>query len=656
MIRLSIIIVNYNVKYFLEQALHSVRKAIQNIPAEIIVVDNASSDGSNQMVRQRFPEVQLIANTDNVGFSKANNQGIRIAKGEYILLLNPDTLVQEDTFDKTIGFMDEHPDAGSLGVKMLDGKGNFLPESKRSLPTPSVSFFKIFGFSALFPRSKVFGKYHLGYLSDDEVHEVDVLAGAFMLMRKSVLDEVGLLDEAFFMYGEDIDLSYRIQQGGYKNYYYPHTRIIHYKGESTKKGSLNYVRIFYNAMIIFAKKHFSSQQAWFYSFFIQIAVFLRAIVALFVGFFKKIFLPLLDAGILYLGMYGIKEFWATQVKNVDTYYPLEYMLYVVPAYILIWLISVFFNGGYDKPIKIFRVVRGLAIGTIIIAALYGFLPDDYRFSRAMILLGGMWAVVAMPVLRFVVQLISRDKAFVEGDETDKKVAIAGSVEESKRALSLLNQSGMDFRFIGFIITDEAGPTEENEVLGTADQVVDICEIYDLEEIVFCSRDIATQDIISAMVEIGPQVNYKVIPEKGMSIVGSNSKNTAGDLYAIDVNLSINTVANRRNKRLFDFAISALFILFWPFIMAFQHNRISFVKNCLEVFYAKRSWVGYATAKEQSSAFSLPKIKPGVLDPTHALRGVSLDDKTKARLNLLYAKDYTVSKDWTILLKGFRSLG
>ena len=206
------------------------------------------------MLREKFPEVRLMANNENVGFAVANNQAIRAAKGQYILLLNPDTVVEENTFDRCVTYLDEHPDAGGLGVKMLDGKGRFLPESKRALPTPPVAFYKIFGLSALFPHSRVFGRYHLGYLDKDKIHEVDVLSGAFMMLRREALDRVGLLDEDFFMYGEDIDLSYRITKGGYKNVYFPETRIIHYKGESTKKSSVNYVFVFYNAMVIFARR------------------------------------------------------------------------------------------------------------------------------------------------------------------------------------------------------------------------------------------------------------------------------------------------------------------------------------------------------------------------------------------------------------------
>ena len=217
MTRLSVIIVNYNVRFFIEQALLSVRKATRNINAEVFVVDNNSVDGSVEMIREKFPDVILIENKENIGFAKANNRAIQKAKGEFILLLNPDTVVEEDTFEKCLRFLDAHPEAGGVGVKMLDGKGNFLPESKRGFPTPFVAFCKAFGLARIFPKSKTFNRYHLGFLSENETSEIDVLAGAFMFLRKTALEKAGIFDESFFMYGEDIDLSYRIVKAGFKN-------------------------------------------------------------------------------------------------------------------------------------------------------------------------------------------------------------------------------------------------------------------------------------------------------------------------------------------------------------------------------------------------------------------------------------------------------
>ena len=274
---LSVIIVNYNVKYFLEQCLYSVRAALRGLEAEIFVVDNHSTDGSVDYLKPLFPEVRFIVNEDNPGFARANNQAIRESRGEYVLLLNPDTVVGEESLRSLCFFMDEHPEAGGVGVKMLDGHGRFLPESKRSFPSPWVSFCKIFGLSKCFPRSRLFARYSLPYLDADGTHRVDVLAGAFMLLRREALDKVGLLDEAFFMYGEDIDLSYRVVQGGYVNYYLPE-RILHYKGESAKQDDVRYIKAFYGAMLIFYRKYYPNG-GWLMNGMIRLAVGLKASLA-----------------------------------------------------------------------------------------------------------------------------------------------------------------------------------------------------------------------------------------------------------------------------------------------------------------------------------------------------------------------------------------
>lgn len=284
-IKISVVIVNYNVKYFVEQCLYSVEAAIGGLEAEIFVVDNHSTDGSMEYLKPRFPKVTFIENRDNPGFAKANNQAIRICRGEYVLLLNPDTVVGEESLRSLCFFMDEHPETGGVGVKMLDGHGVFLPESKRSFPSPWVSFCKLFGLSKLFPRSPFFARYALRYLDEDKQHRVDVLAGAFMLMRHEALDKVGLLDESFFMYGEDIDLSYRLVLGGYTNYYLPE-RILHYKGESTKQGDMKYIKAFYGAMILFFRKYYP-HSGRLMGGLIHLAVYLKALSAAFVAPFRS---------------------------------------------------------------------------------------------------------------------------------------------------------------------------------------------------------------------------------------------------------------------------------------------------------------------------------------------------------------------------------
>jgi GT2 family glycosyltransferase len=285
-LQLSVIIVNYNVKHFLEQCLQSVLLAGKNIAIEIFVVDNSSTDGSAAHLPPLFPQVNFMWLDKNVGFAKANNIGVAQAKGEYILFLNPDTIIAEESLEAILSFIKTNENIGAVGVKMIDGSGQFLKESKRAFPSPSTSLFKIMGLAKLFPRSKTFAKYHLGHLSNNENHEVDVLAGAFMLIPKKVIDKVGSFDEAFFMYGEDVDLSYRIQKAGYKNYYFAQTTIIHFKGESTKKGSLNYVRLFYKAMNLFVHKHYKGSSASIFVFLINAGINLRAALSVFSNLFK----------------------------------------------------------------------------------------------------------------------------------------------------------------------------------------------------------------------------------------------------------------------------------------------------------------------------------------------------------------------------------
>ncbi|MEM6723420.1 MAG: glycosyltransferase family 2 protein [Bacteroidota bacterium] len=647
--KLSVIIVNYNVKYFLEQALLAVRNAAQHIDCEVLVVDNASSDDSVEMVRNQFPEVQLIANKANVGFSKANNQAIRIAKGEYVLLLNPDTVVQENSFTAPVQYLDDHPDAGALGVHMIDGQGQFLPESKRGFPTPFVAFCKTFGLSRLFPNSPRFNRYHLGYLDERKNHEVDILSGAYMLMRKSVLEEVGLLDETFFMYGEDIDLSYRIQKGGYKNVYFADTTIIHYKGESTKKGSLNYVKVFYNAMIIFARKHFQGERARLFVLMLQAAIWFRAALTIFQNIFRRALRPMIDALVIFFGMWWLKTFWAVTIFKDPAYFLPRFMAFNVPLYILLWISSLFFSGSYDQPYSLGRLVRGLFPGTVIVAAVYGLLPAELRSSRALLLLGGAWAFLAIWGLRLL-EHFWRFGNFRMSGRAIENLIIVGSEEESERVQRLIYKAGVSRNLIG-TVSPEAN--KQNNFLGPLDQLDRIVETYDAHELIFCSQEVPASQVIHWMSTLGAKYDYKILPERSLSIIGSNSKNTSGDIYTIDIEYQISQSMNRRNKRVFDLGLCFLLLLFLPLHWWFLQRKLTFFGRWFQVLIAQKSWVGYHPKDEKRP--QLPKIKPGVLNPTHAIRHEIDDQSTIHRLNFLYAKDYQTEQDLTIFRKGFRQI-
>ena len=652
--KLSVVIVNYNVKYFLEQCLHSVLKAIHGLEAEIFVVDNNSVDGSIRMLREKFPGIILIENKENKGFSRANNQAVRKAKGEYILLLNPDTIVEDDTLVKCVQFMDSHPDAGGLGVKMIDGKGKFLPESKRGLPSPSVAFFKIFGFSAMFPRSKIFNKYHLGYLDKDKTHSVDVLSGAFMMIRKKVIEEIGMLDENFFMYGEDIDLSYRITQAGYRNYYFPDTRIIHYKGESTKKSSMNYVFMFYNAMIVFARKHFSKENARAYSALIHLAIYIRAFFSLLTRFLSRIALPFTDAALIFGGIYFIKGYWEHEfIFPEGGHYPLVFTAIAVPIYILIWLLTVYVSGGYDKPVKLTKLLLGMLSGTILILVLYSLLSENYRFSRALIIFGAAWGVMSMSAVRILLHILGIN-GYKINSERNKRFIIVGEKEESERVSDLLQNTVLSPGFIG-LVSYHPHRHNTNGFIGHLGQIREIINIHRIDEVIFCAKDIPAQVIMDKMSELQDKlVDFKIAPPESLSIIGSNSINTSGDLYVIDIN-AITKISNRRNKRLLDLAVSTGLLVFFPLVLFVVRNPVGLLRNIFSVLFGFKSWVGYSELTD-SEKQRLPDIRKGVLNPFDAFRREPVPGEAVSRLNLMYARDYQFTNDLNIIFKGLRELG
>ena len=641
--KISVIVVNYNVEFFLEQCLNSVKKALENVSGEVFVVDNNSIDGSVEMVRLKFPEINLIANKDNRGFSKANNQAIEISQGEYILLLNPDTVVEEDTFSKVISFMDNHPDAGGLGVRMLDGKGVFLPESKRGLPTPTVAFYKIFGLSKLFPKSKKFGQYHLGHLNELETNEVDILSGAFMLMRKEALNKVGLLDETFFMYGEDVDLSYRIQKGGYKNYYFPETRIIHYKGESTKKSSVNYVFVFYRAMVIFAEKHFSQKNAKLFSFLINCAIYFRASLAIFGRFIKQISLPLFDSFYLIGGLFVLTRYW----KKSSIEFPSEIVNIAIPSYTAIWLLSVFYSSGYDSPIKLFKYIKGAIFGTISILVTYALLPKDWQFSRLYILIGTIWIISYFIISRIFLHF-SIGKKFTLAANKNKKFVVVGSKNEAERVSQLIKQTNDKIEEINFVSTSD---TKEEGFIGTLNQLDQVVHIHSIDEIIFCAKDTTAQTIIHWMSVISStNIDFKIAQPDSLYLIGSNSIDSAGDLYILNIN-SISTKSNIRNKRTFDFITSIGLLIITPLLIFTFKNKRKFISNVLSVLVGKLSIVGYHYLN--NSEHNLPKIKNGILSPADKTN--LIDESMFDKLNLIYARDYNISKDFVILKNAWKKL-
>ncbi len=639
--QLSVIIVNYNVKYFLEQALLSVQKASVGLDIEVWVVDNNSVDGSVEMVKAKFPSVNVIANEGNVGFSTANNQAIKASNSKYVLLLNPDTVVQEDSIVKCLDYMDKHPEFGGMGVRMIDGKGRFLPESKRGLPTPLVAFYKMTGLASLFSKSRKFGKYHLRYLDEFENHEVEVLSGAYMLMRVSCLDEVGLLDEDYFMYGEDIDLSYRILKGGYKNVYFSETTIIHYKGESTKKRSANYVKVFYNAMVLFAQKHYSQRMAGWFSLLIKFAIYVRAGLAFVVRLIQQLWLPVLDVLLMVLGFSGIAWYWELYHKFVRGFYPSEYFLMHIPVYALVIMAFAYISGGYDQPVSARRLLRGGVFGTVVLFAVYAFLPKELQFSRAILALGSFWSIASLFLARFIASLFGKSE-FLQDNSHKRRVVIVGLDSECDRIQNLLLRSGVQLEIAGRVHPSEL---KANGYLGGIDHLSEIVTVHRVNLVIFSGKDVKSGKIMEMMGTFRDwNGQIKIAPESSETIIGSDSKNEPGELFTVDVKFHLSQPHNRRKKRIMDMIIAVFALLLFPFLCLSTRGR-NIVLNSFSVLLGLKTWVGYQQLDKK-----LPRLTMHCIEASGKFYGTEFEWDA----NLSYAKDFEPLMDLELVIAYWRN--
>ncbi len=647
--QLTVIIVNYNVRYFLEQCLHSTLKAIaySGTVAEIIVVDNNSADNSVSYLQSKFPQVKFIINETNNGFAKACNQGLAIAKGQYILFLNPDTILPEDCFSICINFFKAHDDAGAIGVKMLDGHGRFLKESKRAFPSPVTSFFKLSGLAKLFSQSKLFSRYHLGHLNKNENHVVDVLAGAFMMVRKDVLDTVGGFDETFFMYGEDVDLSYRIQKAGYKNYYVADTSIIHFKGESTKKGSLNYVRMFYNAMSIFVKKHYGGTKAGLFNFIIQFAIWVRAAMSAAGRFIQWIGLPVIDALLIFFSLWATKGLWQHYVRT-DLTYPNELLWIAFPSFTIMFLIAAYYAGLYDKWYKQSELIKSTLVATVFLLAVYSLLPERFRFSRAIIVLSAVMAFVLLSIVRWI--LLKWEVLQYKDEQTEHPdTMIVANEDEFAAVKNLLEQAGHNEKILGRVAIKENDSTG----LGFYNRIHLLEETVPFREVIFCEGTLSYKNIIETLPQASAISRIKIHGTGTQSIVGSDSKDNAGETLAAEKKFRLADPYNLRIKRLIDISLS-LFFLFSFFVHVFIVKKpFAFLGNCFLVLFAKKTWVGYAVPGKR-----LPPLRKGVI----ATNGIPVNVKQQLPAESLqmvdewYARDYTPAADWNIIRNAYRNLG
>ena len=649
--RLSIIIVNYNVKYFLEQCLLSVQKAVDGMQAEVFVVDNASLDGSRDYLEPKFNSVQFIWNEENLGFGKACNQALKLATGDFILFLNPDTIVAEDCFSACISFLERTADAGALGIRMLDGRGKFLPESKRSFPSPLTSFYKLSGLSALFPKSKTFSRYHLSYLDEHKNHEVDVLAGAFMMIKKEVVEKTGGFDEAFFMYGEDVDLSYRIQQaacaatgGKFKNYYFSETSILHFKGESTKKGSVNYVRMFYMAMSRFVQKHYSSSKAGIFSALINTAIWLRALLSIVKRFILKIGLPVLDAMLIIVSFWLAKYIWVNNVRTGIIYN--DRLLWIsFTGFSILFLLVSYYTGLYEKMFRYKNLRRSTIISLVIILAAYSLLPERFRFSRGIVVSGSLFSYIILNIWRWI--LLQTDVLQKAEDEDEHFTVVAGTQQDLQTVNILLKHSGRLQHIQGFV-----SPLNEERSLGNLNDLQKLLANTPLKELILCeSKDLSFAQIISLYEQTGQQVKLRLHATGSDSIIGSDSKNEAGQVLN-SRQYQLSKSVNLRLKRLVDIVSSTFLLVLFPFHFLFNKHPLTLLNHSMQVLLYRKTWIGYSAVHKH-----LPKLKPSVLGPA-GIPHIQMQLNAEGLLlaDEWYAREYEVLNDISILFSSYKKLG
>lgn len=633
----SVIIVNYNVKDLLDNCISSIYKSnISNYEIEIYLVDNNSIDGSVNHIRNKYPGVKIIANPSNLGFSKANNQALKLAIGKYILILNPDTYLEEGTFEKLIKFCENNEKIGAVTSKLILENGKLDSACKRSFPTPLVAIPRILGLSKLFPRSRFFAKYNLGYINENQIAEIDSVCGAFMFIPRKVIEDTGYFDEDYFMYGEDIDLCYRIKKNGYKIYYYPEVTTIHLKGSSTRKTNLSYVNNFYGAMSIFIKKNFRGINR-ILSPVLRFGIFYRSMLSYIKRILIFLIFPIIDIVLIYFSL-----IYSVYLRfNI---LPNEKYLFIITIYVLVWIFLQVIFGAYiaKSRLNYSKTFNAIFFGFFVNSSITYFFKD-YAFSREVVLTS---TVISLFLLLFWRGVFRLYKFFVLKNILLKKINL---LIVGKRHLNQDIEDKLVSKYNILFFNQ----ISENKTLSDLEEIIQINKVH---QVIFTDDLFSNQDILKTMWSFkNRNIVFKIAPS-GKELILSKLHSSIDELSLVEIEYNINNKLNIFLKRTFDIVLSIILLIFvYPFVVIKKEifkKEYTKVETKLillpDVLTGKYSFVGIPDWYESNNKEYLGKKGLTGLIQLHSYENLSAEDMDS--YNIFYAKNQSLIFDIEILLK------
>ncbi len=638
---ISIIIVNYNVKDFLYQCLSSISPAKKHFNSEVIVIDNNSTDGSIEFLKPMFPEVNFIELKENIGFGKANNLGFDIAEGKYFLILNPDTVLSEDTLEVMWDYMEQNPEVGMSGCKVLNADGSFQLPCRRGFPTPWASFCKLFGLQSLFPKSKLFAQYNQTFRSENETYYIDAIIGAFMFARADVVRELNGFDPEFFMYGEDLDLCYRTYKLGYKVAYHHQTSIIHYKGESTKRSSINEIKHFYNAMEIFSRKHIAN--SGFILFFLKFGIYLRSIISIISKHKLDLFFILSDIIIANIALLTAIDFRFGSFMNLPDYaYPTIFI-----AISLAIFISLAASGEYFENTKsLKRPIQGLMISFFLLSSLTYYF-NDFAFSRGVLLMTIGISLTAFTLYRGVYLLYKR----YSSKENNRKIAILGLSDYTKRIIeSFCGETSQSIELVGIISTEKISNKEvENvPVIGNIDYLKQIIKENSIQEIIISDNSLTNNELMRIISEDDfSSVKFHLAKEYD-EVIAARIVNEITNIEPTLPNYNLSKFRLRFAKRFLDVSFSSFLLTIGiPFVYLYSLiKKKNAVKDIFKIFIGSKSFIGIYPLENKKYRFG----KNGLTGLAHISNPDTLSRQAIDKLNNYYITHYSLSMDIDIIIR------